>query len=126
MGSDPGGFFDRKAHPVTPDRPSVAARGAAQSGASLTGATRLLRLADGPGPRAWFMKEFVEDKGAALMDRRGQPVCGPANANTRERVLEALNLLFEQGQLHGVGGFSYHGSHRVAVVTETGVQLDWP
>ncbi len=90
------------------------------------GQTWLLRLEPATGQRAWVTKRFERNNGIPLLDRAGNPIYGRATAETRKRVLEGLNVLFHNRQLDGVGGFSYHGIHRVAVVTDTGVELDWP
>ena len=88
-----------------------------------SGKTLLLRLLDGEGARPWVVKEHEGDDGIALIDRSGQVVRGNFTARVKEQVVEALNVLLNEGAFVGVSGFSYHGDNHVAVVRDGRVAL---
>jgi len=80
------------------------------------GKTLLLRLLDGEGARPWVVKEYTGDDGVALIDQTDQVVRGNFTARVKEKIVEALNVLLNEGAFDGVSGFSYHGDNHVAVV----------
>jgi hypothetical protein len=88
-----------------------------------SGKTLLLRLVDGQAPRPWVVKEYETDDGIALIDRSGQVVHGAFTARVKIKVVEALNVLMNDGAFEGVSGFSYHGCRHVAVARDGRVVL---